>query len=91
MPAPARRTKSQKARKTKTPGARLTVHYSRRKKSVSNCGICKKPLQGTPKARKSEIRSLSKSAKRPNRPYGGRLCASCLKSSIEEIIYSKKS
>ncbi|MFX0209236.1 MAG: 50S ribosomal protein L34e, partial [Candidatus Hodarchaeota archaeon] len=79
MPAPLRRTKSQKTQKLRTPGAKLAIHYSKRGKSAANCEICKKALQGTPKARKSGIRGLSKSAKRPNRPYGGRLCANCLK------------
>ncbi|MFX1511005.1 MAG: 50S ribosomal protein L34e [Promethearchaeota archaeon] len=91
MPPPVRRTKGQKTRKIKTPGARLATHYSRRGKNSVNCGICKKPLQGISKGRISDIRSLSKSSKRPNRPYGGQLCSNCLKTAIEENLYSKTS
>ena len=36
-----------------------------------------KQLHSVPRGRPYQIRKLSKSKKRPNRPYGGNLCSEC--------------
>ena len=88
MPAPFRRTKSQKKKKVKTPGAKLSTYYSKRKQKGNKCSKCQKILSGVPKDRKTDLKRLSKSKKRPMRPYAGTLCAACLKIAIEESIFN---
>lgn len=78
MPRPALRSRSLRRRAVRTPGGVLVVHYERRKPSVAKCAKCKKPLGGVPRLRPAELRKLAKTAKRPQRPYGGYLCGSCL-------------
>jgi len=62
----------------RTPGGRVVYHYRHKVYSKARCGRCGRPLTGTPNAPASRIRKLSKSERRPNRPYGGNLCAACL-------------
>jgi large subunit ribosomal protein L34e len=78
---PAGRHKSSRFRKVfvKTPG-RTTVHFRERKPQKAKCGDCKKPLSGVPRERPAKMANLPKTAKRPERPYGGVLCSKCMRS-----------
>ena len=71
MPANRFRSRSYKRVHKNTPGGRNVLRY---KKICAECG---KVLHGVPRGRPYEIRKLSKSARRPNRPFGGHLCSSC--------------
>ena len=86
---PRRRYRTHSLRKThvRTPGGRLVVHYEKRKKGIPKCAICKKPLAGTVR----DPRDVPKSKKRPNRPYGGYLCAECLHRELTLAIIEKYS
>jgi len=57
------------------------------KKGIPKCAICKKPLAGTVR----NPRDVPKSKKRPNRPYGGYLCAECLHRELTLAIIEKYS
>lgn len=61
----------------KTPGGRTVIHYRESKPQKSLCGQCKKPLSGVPRERPAVMRNMSKTAKRPTRPYGGMFCSAC--------------
>lgn len=61
----------------KVPGGRTTVHYRERKPTKAICGNCKKQLAGVPRGRSAEMANMPKTAKRPERPYGGVLCSAC--------------
>jgi large subunit ribosomal protein L34e len=63
----------------KTPGGRVKVHYRERKPSRAVCGNCKKQLAGVPRERPSKMMNMPKTAKRPERPYGGVLCSACMR------------
>ena len=63
----------------KTPGGRTTVHYREQKPSKAVCGNCKKLLAGMPRERPGKLVAFSKSARRPQRPYGGVLCSACMR------------
>ena len=63
----------------RTPGSRVAVHYRQRKPSKALCGSCKKQLSGMARALPSKMRNMPKSAKRPERPYGGVLCSACMR------------
>lgn len=64
----------------KTPGGRTKVHYRLRKPARAICGNCRKQLAGIPREVSSKMANLPKTAKRPERPYGGVLCSACTKS-----------
>lgn len=63
----------------KTPGGKTNVHYRQRKPSKAKCGNCKKQLAGVPRELPGKMMNLPKTAKRPERPYGGVLCFHCMK------------
>jgi large subunit ribosomal protein L34e len=77
MPEPYKRSRSLRRVKIKTPGARNVIHYEKRKPQAAHCGDCGKPLSGVPRARPSELKSIPKTQRRPQRPYGGVLCTAC--------------
>jgi len=94
MVKPKLRSRSEKRRRVRTPGKKLVTHYKKKKSGIARCAVCKKPLHGVPRLNPSEMRKLSKSKKRPERPYGGNLCSKCMrdlfKKSLVKILGSKK-
>ena len=70
---PSRNFRRAKVRITKGTVARYfpSLH------SKHTCGICQEVLHGTPRGRPVEIAKLSKTERRPERPYGGVLCSKC--------------
>jgi len=78
MVRPMYRTRSWRRVMRRTPGGRLEVHFEKRKPGPARCARCGRPLAGVPRERPSRLRKLSKTAKRPERPYGGVLCSTCL-------------
>ncbi|MGL6297610.1 MAG: 50S ribosomal protein L34e [Methanobacteriaceae archaeon] len=77
MPANRYRSRSYKRTFKKTPGGNTVLRYKKKKPSKHICAKCGEQLHGVPRGRPYEIRKLSKSKKRPNRPYGGYLCTKC--------------
>ncbi len=66
----------------KTPGGKTKKVYKQRKPSAHICGQCGVPLAGIPRLVASQFKNLSKSKKRPQRPYGGVLCSKCTRQAI---------
>lgn len=89
MPRPGLRSKAQKRKKLKTPGANNTTHYWRKKPSRAECMICKKPLQSVPRLRPAKMKNTPRTKRRANRLESGRFCHQCLKILIREEIRSK--
>jgi len=85
---PAGREKSGRFRKVfvKTPGSRTVVHYRESKPSKAICGSCKKPLSGVPRDRPAVMAKVPKTARRPERPYGGVLCSKCTRQLLKEKV-----
>ena len=77
MVAGKHRSRSLRRVYVKTPGGKTVVHYRIRKPQGAKCANCKIPLLGIPKEITSVFRNLSKSEKRPSRPYGGYYCSTC--------------
>ena len=67
----------------KTPGGNNVIHYKRRKPSHAKCGTCKTILKGVPREIPSVLASMSKSERKPERPYGGNLCSACTREKIK--------
>ncbi len=78
---PAGRFKSRTFRRVhvKTPGGTTVTHYKRRKPKKAHCARCGKVLAGTPHVLPKKLKKISKTWKRPERPYGGVLCGTCMK------------
>ena len=93
MVKPMLRSRSLKRRRVRTPGNKLTTHYKKKKPGVARCAICKKPLHGVPRLNPPEMGKLPKTKKRPERPYGGKLCSKCtrdlFKKTLTEILGKK--
>ncbi len=69
----------------KTPGSKSVIHYRERKPKKAHCGSCGSLLSGVPREKPSVMRRLPKTAKRPERPYGGVLCSRCMREKFRSI------
>lgn len=71
--------------KRKVAGNRVAIHYEQRKPKKAHCAKCGAELLGVPRGTVSQIGKLSKSEKRPQRPFGGNLCSKCMR----EVMINK--
>ncbi|MAG38750.1 50S ribosomal protein L34e [Candidatus Woesearchaeota archaeon] len=87
---PAGNKKSRTFRKIfkRTPGGKNVIHYEKRKPKSPKCSVCGKQLIGIPRLSDKKLQKTAKSKKRPERPYGGRLCGSCLKVKLIKEVRS---
>lgn len=53
------------------------------KKSHAKCGLCGRKLQAVPKSPRNLLKA-SKTEKRPERKFGGVLCATCVETILKE-------
>ncbi|PLW80464.1 50S ribosomal protein L34e [Candidatus Woesearchaeota archaeon] len=67
----------------KTPGGDTVLHHEKRKPAHAKCGECGAVLKGVPREIPNKLNKLSKSEKKPERPYGGNLCSACTKQKIK--------
>ncbi len=70
-----------RVRITTTAGERK-VHFERKKNGAPQCADCGTTLKGTARGTPHQIQKLSKTQRRPERPYGGVLCSACTKKKI---------
>ena len=82
MPQPRFRSRTMRRVYVKTPGGKINLHHRKRKQSKLTCHECGKVLPGTKNFTSNTKNKLSKSEKRPERPYGGVLCSSCTRKLI---------
>jgi large subunit ribosomal protein L34e len=74
----------------KTPGARLVFHYLHKGPVKAKCAKCGSLLHGTPNKRAIDMKRLSKTERRPSRPFGGVLCSKCMRDIQKEKARSGK-
>ncbi|TFG12920.1 50S ribosomal protein L34e [Candidatus Thorarchaeota archaeon] len=86
MPRPGMLTKGRANRKIKTPGGVITVHRKKFYKSSGTCAVTGKKMQLPREAKHGLNRKSSKSAKRPNRPYGGYMTSAAMKEGIKDTV-----
>lgn len=79
---PGMLTRSRANRKVKTPGGRLVIHRQKFYKSGGTCAITGGKLHLSTRAKHGRRRGASRSAKRPNRPYGGVISSQALRRGI---------
>ena len=65
-----------------TPGGRNVIHYEKRKPSKAHCAECGAVLPGVASERPYKMQNMPKTAKRPERPFGGVLCSKCARKKI---------
>jgi large subunit ribosomal protein L34e len=82
MPRPGQLTRGRANRLVKTPGRRLVVHRQKFYKTGGVCPMTGSQLQLPKKSLHRLSRKSSKSAKRPNRPYGGVLSSAAVRRAI---------
>jgi len=82
MPRPGLRTSRFRRIVRKIPGGALVIHYKKKMPSKAKCS-CGTPLSGVARNFPSKIKGLAKSKKKPERPYGGKLCPKCAREAIK--------
>lgn len=82
MPAPRLRSRSLRKVFRKVSGGRTNVHFKKRKPKMGRCGSCGVALKGVPRELPFRMRSMAKTKKRPERPFGGVLCSKCMRIEI---------
>lgn len=70
--------------KVTLPSGAKSMHFLKRKPSRAVCANCKKELSGVPAELPKKLKTMPKTKKRPERPYGGVLCPSCMREAFKE-------
>lgn len=84
MPAPRQRSRSLRKIYRKVPGGRVSLHYKKKKPKSARCSSCGAVLKGVPRELPYKMRTMTKTKKRPERPFGGVLCSRCMRIKILE-------
>jgi len=79
MVSPRFRSRRFRRANVKLPGGNVVIHYNRRKPGKPQCSMCGEYLKGVARGMISSVKKLSKTEKRPERPYGGTLCTKCMR------------
>ena len=66
----------------RVPGGRTVLRFEERTPKQAHCSECGKVLPGIPRMSRVEAKHSPKTAKRPERPYGGVLCSACTRARI---------
>jgi large subunit ribosomal protein L34e len=78
------RSRTMRRVKKKTPGGKVVTHYKPRKPSIQRCAITGEKLHWVPQERPSGLRKLSKTQKRPQRPFGGVLSSKGMREVLKQ-------
>ena len=85
MPRGSRKSRSlRRVHVRTTKGSKLT--YAKRKPSKAHCAKCGQELHGVASQRPYLMAKLSKTEKRPDRPYAGQLCSKCMRLKIKSTL-----
>ncbi len=86
MVRPQLRSRSFRRVFRKTPGGKVVLHYEDHKPGRAKCGSCGAVLHGIKTDRDVKMKHMPKTAKRPERPYGGVLCSRCMREQIRKSV-----
>jgi large subunit ribosomal protein L34e len=64
--------------------SKTKLFYEDRKPQVAHCSECGDALKGIPRMKANEAKNTPKTKKRPERPYGGKLCSRCTRIKMKE-------
>ncbi len=74
------------SRSRKTPGGKTIKIAKEKKAGHAICAVCGVKLMGVPKGKVNSISKLSKTQRRPQRPYAGVLCSNCSRNLFKSKI-----
>jgi len=77
MTVPHHRSRTFRRVFKRTPSGKNVLHHRRRKDARPQCADCKGFLAGVPRGPKNKVHKIPRSARRPERPFGGKLCSAC--------------
>ena len=83
-----RRSRTYRRIHIKTPSGKNKIIYKKRKIGDSKCADCGKRLY-LKKSTQNKFKNITKSKKRPERPFGGYLCSKCTRKKIIELVRKK--
>merc|ERR1711911_326031 len=83
-------TRSNKAKKVKTPGGKLVLHRLSKLGSVPKCRQCPVTLSGIKAARPYQRSQLKKNDRSVSRPYSGVLWAKCVAQNIRRAFFKSE-
>jgi len=72
--------------KRRIPGGKTKLVYKREKTGTHRCAKCGRELHGMRKLTQSQLKKLSKSERRPSRPYGGYFCSDCTRELFKDKV-----
>ncbi|PRT56215.1 60S ribosomal protein L34-B [Wickerhamiella sorbophila] len=75
-------TRSNKVKLVKTPGGKIRYLHIKKAGTSPKCGECHIALPGIVALRPREYATVSRARKTVQRPYGGSLCANCVKDRV---------
>ena len=78
MPQGSRKSHSYRRVFRRVPSGVSRLFYKKRKPSKAVC-ICGQVLKGVACATPTKMQNMAKTAKRPERPFGGVLCGQCMR------------
>ena len=79
MPVVDRKTRVKKKKFRRTPGSRVSVHYTKQKREYAECAVTGIKLHGTGNQNKAKLRAKARTARRPSVKFGGMLASSARK------------
>ncbi len=82
MVAPRFRSRSFRRVYVKTPGGNTVLRHKRRKPGKAQCSMCGDYLKGVASGISFNVKKLSKTQRRPERPFGGILCSKCMRKTM---------
>tara|TARA_Y100000310_G_scaffold275670_1_gene292328 strand:+ start:5571 stop:5834 length:264 start_codon:yes stop_codon:yes gene_type:complete len=86
MPSGKHKSRTLRRVFVRTISGNVTKHFRKRKSAKRSCGGCGSTLKGVPHNIQSKFKNLSKTKKRPERPYGGVLCSSCMRKKMIQQV-----
>jgi len=87
MVRPSLRSRSKRRIRKRVPGGASRIHYVMRRRYRATCPICGRSIGGVPRDY-NIIRWGPKTAKRPERYFGGVICSNCLATVLKLSVRS---
>lgn len=81
-----RRSHAMRRLMRRLPGNTTTTHFVRRRPNYAHCPITGQKLNGVPRLRPAQLSKLTKTQRRPSRPYGGKISHTALVHAIQQSV-----
>ncbi len=85
-----RRSHAMRRLMRKLPGNRTTTHFVRRRPKHAHCPVTGQILHGVPRLRPAQVRKLSKTQRRPSRPYGGKISHTAIANAVRAKVLEQR-